>query len=296
VADIRPRDPKNPARGVDVILEIQERYDIPDGATPRVQEAPLGFGRSTVVVDLRHAEAGRFLPKDGTAVLQGELVSAFDQLIPRDVVATLQRTARQIGDLAESLTPVAGDLHELFVKRPVEEVEQDKTGRTIPNLYTAVQRLNTSLQNFNDVLGNPETKNNLHEAIANLRQVTEDARTTVQELQRFATKASAAADDVRGITTTLSATVQRTDEQLDVIARKIVDSADKLSRLLDHLDAASQKIASGQGSAGLFVNDPRLYESLVLTSQRLAAAIDDLQGLLQRWKEKGVAVQGVGWH
>ncbi|HUW83308.1 MAG TPA: MlaD family protein [Phycisphaerae bacterium] len=294
VGGIQRRDADDPALGVDVTLDIQDPYAIPQDAVARVHEAPLGFGRPVVVLDVRRAAAGQFVPRDGSAVLEGKLVSAFDQLIPRDVVATLQRSARQIGDLAEALTPVADDLHELFVKRPVEHVDSDQSGQVIPNLYTAVHRLNESLKHFNEVLGDPEVKSNLRAAISNLRTVTEDARSAVHDLQAFATKAEVVADDVRNITSTLSGTATRTDQQLDVIGRKIVDNADKLSRVLDHLDEAARGLAQGEGTAGRFVNDPRLYESLVLTTQRLNEAIADLQNLVREWREKGVAIQGVG--
>jgi len=294
VVAIEHRDSKNPALGVDVTLEILNRYDIPHGAIARVHEAPMGFGRPKVVIGVRYAEPARLLDRDGKAVLQGELVSAFDQLIPRDVVTTLRRSARQIGDLAEALTPVADDLHELFAKRSIEQVDQDRTGRTPPNLYTAVEQLNRSLQHFNDVLGDPQTKSNLREAIANLRQVTEDAGAAVQALQSFAVKAGDAAGDVRQITTRLSSTVTRTDEQLDTVGRKVIENTDKLSRILDHLEVASDSLSSGKGTAGLLVSDPRLYESLVLTADRLGATIQDLQNLIRHWREKGMYIQGVG--
>jgi len=294
VGDIQRRNVDDPALGVDVTLHIQEQYAVPQDAIARVHEAPLGFGRTVVVLDVRRAAAGQFVPRDGSAVLEGELVSAFDQLIPPDVVMTLQRSARQIGDLAEALTPVADDLHELFVKRSVEQVDTDQTGQVIPNLYTAVHRLNASLKHFNEVLGDPEVKSNLRVAISNLRTVTEDARVAVRDLQAFASKAEVVADDVRDITSTLSSTATRTDQQLDVIGRKIIENADKLSRVLDHLDQAARGVSQGDGTAGRFVNDPRLYESLVLTTQRLNEAIADLQSLVRDWREKGVAIKGVG--
>ena len=291
VSDIQPRDVDRPTLGIDVILAIQGKYRIPVGSVAHVQQAAI-VGRPMVVIDLAGAEVNQFLYTDGTAVLNGDVVSAFDQLIPRAVVAQMQKTARQIGDLAETLTPAAADLHELLVKRTIRDVEGDPTGQTPANLYTAVQRLDAGLAHINDVLGNPDTKRDIREIITNLKDASVDVKEAVASLKQFASKATTVADDVGGMTRKLSGTVDRADEQLDVITRKVIDCADSMSRTLAHLESASRDIALGKGTAGKLVTDDQLYESMVLTARRLEATITDLQSLVRQWKDKGVKLQG----
>ena len=52
-----------------------------------------------------------------------------------------------------------------------------------------------------------------------------------------------------------------------------------------------QKINSGKGTAGQLVNDPKLYESLVDSSQELNATIKDLKRLVQQWEQEGISLK-----
>lgn len=277
VSDIRPRDLAQPTLGVDVVLEIYEEYRIPDDAVARVHQAAM-VGRPLVVIDVRHASADRFVATDGQGVLSGELVSPFDQLIPRDLVTTFQRTANEIGNLAEALKPAAADLHGLLEERTIGQVEADPNDQVSANLYTAIQRMDLALKHINELLGDGEMRDNLKETIANFKATSERMGTAVETLGSFAVKA----DSVAG----------KADAQIDGLMGKMVDSVDTLSRTLDHVEVVARDIADGRGTAGKLMTDPRLYESLVLTAQRLEATIGDLQALVRQWQEKGLKLQG----
>ncbi|NLX04392.1 MAG: hypothetical protein GXY33_04530, partial [Phycisphaerae bacterium] len=58
------------------------------------------------------------------------------------------------------------------------------------------------------------------------------------------------------------------------------------------LGEAAEALSTREGTAGRFLNDPELYESLVLTSERLQQTFVELHDLLRQWQEKGLKLEG----
>ena len=48
-----------------------------------------------------------------------------------------------------------------------------------------------------------------------------------------------------------------------------------------------EKINSGQGTVGKFVNDGQLYESLVETSEEMRKVLEELKSFMAKINEKG---------
>ena len=73
---------------------------------------------------------------------------------------------------------------------------------------------------------------------------------------------------------TAAAQVKEASDEIRAISRQLGKSQGRLESLLASSDSVISKINAGQGSAGLFVNDPRLYrnsDSLVTELRGLVA-------------------------
>lgn len=75
------------------------------------------------------------------------------------------------------------------------------------------------------------------------------------------------------------------------LTRKLLGIAEKLSSTLDGINRTVTKIEAGEGSAGKFINDPRLYNTLLEASQQLSLSLKEFRQLLKQWKEKGVGIK-----
>ena len=91
-------NPELPQRGVQVIGLIKERYSIPKGTKAKVYAGPRGIGRGRIELVVETLDE-RMLPKEN-ANISGEMGSPFEDLVPDSLMFTLEKTARQIGDLA----------------------------------------------------------------------------------------------------------------------------------------------------------------------------------------------------
>jgi methyl-accepting chemotaxis protein len=249
----------------------------------------MGFGRPALQIVVDPLAVGeRRMPRDGIWPIHGRVVEMLDQVIKPEVQQTFEIAAKQIGVFAEALTPAARDLHDLLRLRTVEEVDTDSTGRMVANLYTLVQRFDQTVKSFNEVLASPRNQENVVASLENIRASSEDVRAAMTDFKAFAADARTFAADARVATGNFNATLGSLRETVDSSGRKFADVADAASAVLRNVDRTVTLMNQGQGTMGLMLNDNRLYESLVLTTQRLTTAVEEIRDLVALMKKGNV--------
>jgi len=274
--------PGHPEQGTWVVATIEQPYTIPRPSIGRVRPAAIGFGRSDILIEVPATMLGT-VPTDGSGEIDGTMGSPLDSVFPEKVVSTLTATADQIRELAKELTPVASDLHEILKLRPVDAVETATSqGRKIPpNMYTAVDRLYRVLTHFDTVLGDPNVQSNVKVALQNFRDFSEQAKVAAADLRAFTARGQSFGDK-------FEQTMDTTREQLTTLSQKLARNSDQLAEVLDNVSKATKDISEGEGTMGKFLRDPKLYDEMLLTVQRLSQAIGELQGLIQKLDQKGL--------
>ncbi|NBX24890.1 MAG: MCE family protein [Planctomycetes bacterium] len=76
----------------------------------------------------------------------------------------------------------------------------------------------------------------------------------------------------------------------DLTAR-FVSTGEQIDAVLDGLNQAIAKASTGQGTMGRLMNDPKLYNDLSESAQRLSQTLRDLQAMVQRIREEGVELR-----
>ncbi|MFO0973443.1 MAG: hypothetical protein U1A27_08410 [Phycisphaerae bacterium] len=262
------RDPLHPGEGIQVVCAIEGRYELPVGTRAEVLTSLMGFGRPALQLKIDDPQVKRTLPRDGKAEIMGVVVPMIDQVLTPETQHNLETSATQIGRLAEALTPVAADLHKIMEVRTIDQVEAREL---TANLYTAVQRLDAALKNLNAIIGDPHNRENFAAALDNFRKLTADLQ--------------GATGDFRSVIGKADQTFGTVQTQVDAAGRKFGELADAGSALLRSSDHAVRLLTEGKGTAGLFLNDNRLYESLVLSSERLGKMIEELRDVLTLMKK-----------
>lgn len=279
--------------GVKVVIEVSKSLSIPNNAIAVFKEAAIGFGRSRVQIKVPLDVPTKNLPKDNTATIEGQVIGAFEQIIPKEMGVTLQKTASRIGNLAEALTPAAKDIHQML--KPVT-VDQVNSGEAVGNLSSALQRMDAALGHINDVIGQPQVKQDLTATISNAHQASEQLKGAIEDIQGFAASAKRTAQQAEGLPNDVKAMLTDVQTRFDGIARSLVGNSDNLNKVLIGLDTAVGKVNQGEGTLGHLVNDNRLYEALTLTAQRLSSVMADLQSLVKTWQEQGVRIESLKLH
>jgi len=118
-----------------------------------------------------------------------------------------------------------------------------------------VDTMKDVLDNANDIIGDPDSKENLKKILANVSDATKQVAETLEELQKFFVAGTEASEELRAMVREL---------------RQIL-----------------AKVNSGEGTAAKFVNDARLYEGLVESTEQLQVLLRELKSLIDKVNEKG---------
>jgi len=119
-----------------------------------------------------------------------------------------------------------------------------------------IDTMKAVLDNANDVVGDPNSKKNLKRILANVSEVTDQAKRTLEELQKFFVVGT--------------------------------EASEELSETVAELRQILAKVNSGQGTAGKVVSDPRLYEGLVESTEQLQMLLQELRLLVDKIRERGL--------
>ena len=114
------------------------------------------------------------------------------------------------------------------------------------------------LNNANEIFGDKENKENFKATLANLSESSEEAKSALQEFQKFVTVG--------------------------------VEASEELSKTIAQLRLILEKINEGQGTLAKLVNDGRLYENLLESTQQLDVLMQELKTLIEQLKEKGISL------
>jgi phospholipid/cholesterol/gamma-HCH transport system substrate-binding protein len=137
-------------------------------------------------------------------------------------------------------------------------------------LENLVDSIAVLTKNMNIIVGDTDNQANFKTTLENVASATAQARDTLASIQKFADVGT---------------------EQVDGLGKKIGLAADQLEGALSEMRQLMAKIDSGQGTAGKLVNDGRLYENLLESSQELDLALQQLKEWAADAREKGVRIK-----
>lgn len=135
--------------------------------------------------------------------------------------------------------------------------------------------LDTTLTNVNDLLaGNAE---NITSLVANFEQMSDSLASTLSS-----GKIDGALGDLQTFTATLADNTARIESMLanlDTFAGDLADAdiVKQLNTTVKSLNDVLASIERGEGSVGMLLNDPKLYDSLNEAGENLGALLEDLK-------------------
>jgi phospholipid/cholesterol/gamma-HCH transport system substrate-binding protein len=168
-----------------------------------------------------------------------------------------------------------------LIPKPFTELAEDfrrqqlvqHLDQTVVSIQKQAERAGELLGSVQQMIGDPKVRDDLRSTLEDMRKATESASRVGSNLERF------------------SGRLDRMGDQVDGTLSDVRGSMAKLSRILDNFQSVSNKINQGQGTAGLLVNDPKLYQGLVDTTKELNVTIASLQRVIQQWEQEGVTLK-----
>jgi phospholipid/cholesterol/gamma-HCH transport system substrate-binding protein len=133
------------------------------------------------------------------------------------------------------------------------------------------------LESLDKLVSDPKIQEQVHQAIANIHDASESAAHVTAKFDKLSDK--------------LNTVVDNTNGHVNDLSRDIGTDTDKLGKILDQLNQTAVSLNEKKGTAGLLVNDPKLYDSLVDTVQTLNSTVADLKRLIAQWEQEGVPLK-----
>lgn len=277
-------DSRKPQEGVVIYTRIRREFSVPAGAKAKVYGATFGLGMGHVDLVMTSRAPTQPLPKDGSAVLRGEMHSTIREVISQEFIDSVQTTIVRIGDLAKAATPVADNLSNLLEQRSVEEVQRPGAAEKgfMPNLSTVMERLDHLIAHVNAVLGDEHVQEDVKVAVRDVKEATEDLKTTIALWKKESERTSE----------NLNQGIDSVEEHVDRSFVKINEVLDRLDEAAKGLAVVMREVAEGRGTAGLITHDERLYEAAVITFDRLQELIGTLQRIASKIERDGYITLG----
>jgi phospholipid/cholesterol/gamma-HCH transport system substrate-binding protein len=164
-----------------------------------------------------------------------------------------------------------------------QAAKQFRESNVIIDADTMVKRIGVLSDSLQKITGDAGTQEDLKASIANIRQTSEEFKKFSLSLDQLSTNANSTIAQAH-------ITISKADTTMDTLSRQVGDRLQQTATLIEQLNAITDKVNKGQGTAGALVNDPRLYMSLVETTQEMDATVKDLKRLVEQWEQEGVSL------
>lgn len=162
-------------------------------------------------------------------------------------------------------------------------------------LKQLVDGLRTFINNANDIIGDPNNKQNFKAILANLRDASEQATRTFEKFGKLAEDGSKFLTDPNAPIKKALAAVEETlaganntlagaDKTLTDLGKPI----EELGEGLAELRVILEKINEGEGTAAKFINDAKFYDNLVENTEVLQGLLKDLRSIVADVNDKGL--------
>lgn len=224
---------------------------------------------------LGDAELNFFLPRNvpaGTEFLEdGDVIPGIVAADPMDVVGDLQ------GSLSEAIDSVAATSRDLGeVVRQVGHLLEANEQRINAIVVKAEQTLDTvrdTAGNANSVIGDPQVKAQLAEAIGEIPQILRETRQTVTRMNETIALVDRNLQNMEGFTRPLG-------ERGQFMVARLEQGVEKLDKMMDQMVAFSTALNNSNGTLGRMVNDPELYDNLNRAVSEIEAISRDIRPIL----------------
>ncbi|NIR42819.1 MAG: MCE family protein [Gemmatimonadetes bacterium] len=246
-------------RGYTVVVEMPNAGGLEKGDIVSMSGVDVGVVRSVQLAGPNHVVARLWLQRDVE--------------LPRDSRAVLQ-SAGVFGDVLVSLRP--GSASELAADGDTLAFA------TAPSLLDVAGDLGDqaeqALRQVNALLAD-STVEDVHGAVAALpgtiRGLERLAREGGSEFEELSRSLRETAETLRGAVG--NANVEKLIADLEDTAAKLSETADSFLDSAESLASIAAKIDSGEGTLGLLVNDPGLYEDLRAATRNVSSLTEDIR-------------------
>ncbi len=155
---------------------------------------------------------------------------------------------------------------------------------TVMSFRQQLDRAGRVLESTEKVINDPTLRDDVHGTIVSVRRTSEN-------LEKFSGRLDEVVNETNTTLKQVRTTVADGQQKVDDVGRQLGERLSQIGEVMERLNSITAKIDKGQGTLGMLVNDPRLYESLNDTSATMKLTVKDLQRLVEQWEQEGFTLK-----
>lgn len=153
----------------------------------------------------------------------------------------------------------------------------DKVAGIVPEVEKMLPKLDSILISVNALLSDP----NITKSMSNVQQITKDLTTSTRELNTLMANLN---KNVPGLMDRANGVLDNTTRLTDNLASVDIDATmSKVNQTLTNVQTLTEKLNNKQGTLGLLMNDPSLYNKLTKTVQSADTLLNNLRAHPKRY-------------
>jgi phospholipid/cholesterol/gamma-HCH transport system substrate-binding protein len=155
-------------------------------------------------------------------------------------------------------------------------------------LNKLVESIGTFIGNANDILADPNNKENIKFTLANFTEASHNIAVAMAQATQTLKSAEETLAEFRQFASTGDQTLKNFDAKAERLVASMVGTSAEIGETVSQLRLAMAKINDGDGTVGRFISDGRLYENLLESTGQLSILLKDFKELLDTIREKGL--------
>ena len=269
--------------GGDVIIQFIKRTRATSGTPPPATHDEGGQGSPDAAPPEQRTGDGQPPPDQSAAASKAAVPSPSDTIQPGDYiqgtvapspVQVITNLQDNLAVAVDSLSNAGSEVGKVAasINRMIEGNE-DQINRIIVNADKTLEAFQTALANVDDVIGNPEVRENLRRSIDELPQLLTDTRSAMNTVKTTVESVDRNLRNLEGFTGPLG---DRGEQLVDSVDQTL----HRFDGLLDELSDFGKQLNSGEGSLGKIMRDPDLYQNLNKAAQNIARLTCELRPIV----------------
>ncbi|MEA3224921.1 MAG: MlaD family protein [Planctomycetota bacterium] len=172
-----------------------------------------------------------------------------------------------------------------------------------------IEGLQNLIANANDIIGDNDSKENMKKTLANLADLSGQAKHTLLKFEELAvagTKTLENADakveevvavvvdtseEIKEIAAAGTSTLKSVDAKTERLVVAMVYTSEQLSGAMRELQSVLHKVNEGEGTAARLVNDGTFYENLLENTVQLQVLLEEMKAFIAEWRDKKIDVK-----
>ncbi len=292
VGEVDTMEWNSDTRQVRLVLVIEEQYKIPSDSTAKIQVSSLLGGN---VIDISPAQE----PKDATVLAAGDEIQTTDTPTFEEVMTTVSELSVETQDLVKNLNEnqaeVMGKVREVIDENRADLKEASESfARVGPKVETLADRLNEMtefMKGGEGTIGALYADKDLYNQLKSFGDTAEEITAQIKSgegtlgglIYRDDTlkEAKTVMEDLRSAAQSVEAAIEENREGLDKSIAALGEAGPKIEEAINNFNEISGKMNSTNGTLGLLINDPSLY-------QDAQKAVNQISDSYEGGEEQGV--------